>query len=221
MQRPKLCIFDMDGLLIDSEPQPLEAHRLAAEEFNIPLTREQYLTLIGRNVQGSDRQLLSFFPELDVNRYRARMNAIKTAINERDGIPLKPGVEAMLDYLEAEGIERVVATSTARTRAEQILSEHGILHRFAGLACGDEVRHSKPHPEIFLKALAITGAEANHALVFEDSYQGLQAATRAGIPAIMIPDLLPPSPHYPATHTVADLHEAIDYLKELGRASEN
>lgn len=215
MNLPQQCIFDMDGLLIDSETQPLEAHRLTAEEFGLALTRDQYLKTIGMNIMGSDQYLQELFPELDVQRFRTRMTVLKDELNESLGIPLKPGVLEILDYLESKGIAKTVATSTHRSRAERVLTHHDILRRFDGIVCGDDITHSKPHPEIMELSLAITGARPENALVFEDSYNGIQAANNAGIPVIMIPDLLPANPELYTTAVMADLFEAIEFLKQL------
>lgn len=221
MKLPELCIFDMDGLLLDSEIQPLEAHRLAAEEFGLPLTKDQYIKTIGMNVLGSDDYFTGLFPDLDITNFRERMTVIKEEINIRDGLPLKPGVLEMLQYLESRGIEKVVATSTSRERAERMLRGHSILRRFKGIVCGDDITHSKPHPEIMELALAIAGTAPEHALVFEDSYNGIMAANAAGIPVIMIPDLLPADPQYNTLAVLENLHDAVQYLKRLEQTSDD
>ena len=218
MKLPELCIFDMDGLLLDSETQPLEAHRLAAEEFGLPLTRDQYIKTIGMNTSGSEDYFTGLFPDLDITTFRERMTVIKEEINMRDGLPLKPGVLEILRYLENQGIEKVVATSTSRERAERMLHGQNILRRFKGIVCGDDITHSKPHPEIMELALAITGTAPENALVFEDSYNGIMAANAAGTPVIMIPDLLPADPQYNTLAVLDDLHEAVEYLKRLEQA---
>ena len=95
-----------------------------------------------------------------------------------------------MKFLEENDVKKVVATSTARKKAEFMLENAGILDRFDFLVCGDEVKKGKPNPEIFLKAAEIAGVDPKNCMVLEDSHNGLRAANSAGMLPVMIPDLL-------------------------------
>ena len=115
------------------------------------------------------------------------------AIVEREGIAIKPGLLELLDWLDAQGIPKAVATSTRRDRAQAKLQQTALLSRFTALVGGDEIATGKPAPDIFLVAAARLGEAAADCLVLEDSEPGVRAALAAGMTPIMVPDLHPPS----------------------------
>jgi HAD superfamily hydrolase (TIGR01509 family) len=106
------------------------------------------------------------------------------------GVPIKEGLFELLECLEGLGIKKVVATSTARDRAEWLLSTAGVLKRFDTIICGDEITKGKPEPEIFLKACEKMNVDPKDAVVLEDSEPGLLAASRGKIKCILVPDLV-------------------------------
>jgi HAD superfamily hydrolase (TIGR01509 family) len=139
------------------------------------------------------------------------------AIIEREGLRLKAGLVDLLDWLEANGIAKAVATSTRHARARSKLETTGLFARFAALVGGDEVERGKPAPDIFLAALARIECAPGDSLVLEDSEAGLVAAAHAGIPAIAIPDLAAP-PELVLGHpplVMRSLHEVRDHLATL------
>lgn len=208
----ELVIFDMDGLLIDSEQVAARAQLQAARMLELDFTLEDYKKLIGVNYRKGVEILSELWETPTVKRFLDTSETIENDIVETEGIPLKDGVFELLDFLDEYDIPRVVATSTARPRAEERLSNVGILPRINGLVCGNEVEHAKPHPEIFLRSLGET--KGDNAVIFEDSHNGLRAGIAAGIPVLYVPDMLPPPQDLTPEAVLASLFEAIPYLKQ-------
>jgi HAD superfamily hydrolase (TIGR01509 family) len=109
----------------------------------------------------------------------------------QEGVPVKEGVKELLDLLEDFGIRRCIATSSRKTRSEDILSRIGLLREFEFLLSGEEITHSKPHPEIFELAMARMGIPSTSTMIVEDSKNGILAAKASGAISVLIPDLLP------------------------------
>ncbi|MDQ8022984.1 MAG: HAD family phosphatase [Moraxellaceae bacterium] len=193
--RPRAVIFDMDGLLLDSERVSLELFAQAATSLQIPWTHEVGLSMVGLNSRDSNQLLTAAFgADYPVESLRERFGELYEAAIVAGLIPLKPHVTSLLDQLERLGIPRAVATSTRRTRAEAKLLRAGIRERFMALACGDEVVRGKPHPDIFELAARHLGVEGRDCLVLEDSNAGVRGAVAASMQVVMVPDLLKPDP---------------------------
>lgn len=135
---------------------------------------------------------------------------------EEDGIPLKPGLQALLTYLKKEDYQIVVATSSLKMRALHILKKHQLENCFDDFTFGYEVTRNKPFPDIFLKACEKMSVKPSEALVLEDSEAGIQAAYDAHIPVICIPDMKQPSSAY-AKKTAAILPSLADVIAYLER----
>jgi HAD superfamily hydrolase (TIGR01509 family) len=198
---PEAVIFDMDGLMLDTEAPALRAWEQAARavgcEFDLGLCRQ----MIGRSFVDCVALIRarhgSGYPVDQLTRaWATGYDAIVAA----EGIALKPGLDEILDLLEERGIVRAVATSTRHERARAKLDAAGLLHRFAALVGGDEVAHGKPAPDIFIMAAGRLGIAARDCLVLEDSEPGMLAAAAAGMLPVMVPDLHPPSADLLAQH---------------------
>jgi HAD superfamily hydrolase (TIGR01509 family) len=191
---PEAVIFDMDGLMLDTEPLAVRAWDEAALAAGVAFDAALAHRMIGRNFHDCTALLRSESPDgYPVDAVLSRWHGAYDAIVERDGLALKAGVFELLDCLDAWGIPRAVATSTRRDRATSKLVRTALLPRFGALVGGDEVDRGKPAPDIYLEAARRLGAHAPSCLVLEDSDAGVRGALAAGMTPIMVPDLLPPA----------------------------
>jgi len=219
-RRPRAVIFDMDGLMLDTERLALAAWREAAAALGVPYDADVAQRMIGRNQADAAAIVLAHYgARFPVQAVMDRSAIVYEAIVEREGIALKPGLTALLDWLAAEGIDAAVATSTRRARALAKLRRTGLLPRFAAIVGGDEVGRGKPAPDIFLAAAERIAQAPAACVVLEDSEPGLHGAHAAGIAPIMVPDLHPPSAALLALRplVLASLHRVRDHLASLPR----
>jgi HAD superfamily hydrolase (TIGR01509 family) len=183
----------MDGVILDTEPSSLEGWRYAAAAQGYDLNREVFNSIVGTNVDEARERLLRFFGsgfDYDASRV-ARSDYIRKR-RETHGVQLKKGIIELLDRLDALKIPRCVATSTNKGRAYEQLNDAGIAELFDAIIGGDDVTHSKPHPEIYLLAAAEMGVPPEDCFAVEDSRNGVESAYRAGTKVILIPDLQEP-----------------------------
>ncbi len=183
------AIFDMDGLLLDSERVIMQAWLAAAREQRLPLSEPDFLLVVGRGAQESTAmlsQLLGGPGSFQLVRDRAR-----ATLAAQPGVvfPLKPGALQVLEMLRARGVPCAVASSTGVDEVRRRLAKVGVLDYFQALAGGDEVSHSKPDPAVYLLAAARLGVPAAQCLAFEDSDHGARAAHQAGLQVVVVPDL--------------------------------
>ncbi|WP_026258680.1 HAD family hydrolase [Uliginosibacterium gangwonense] len=194
LPRPQAVIFDMDGLLLDSERIALAHFAQAAHDIGAPWSEEIGLRMVGLTPQDSDAMLCTTYgDDYPVDALRDRFGELyEQAI--LNGIPLKPFVRELIERLRLMEIPCAVATSTHRKRAEAKLARSQLLANFKALACGDEVIRGKPAPDIFEVAAARLGVAPNTCLALEDSNAGVRAAISANMTVVMVPDMLRPDP---------------------------
>lgn len=212
----ELVIFDVDGLMIDTESVWKNAFDKAGDKYGISnLGDTLFPSLIGKRLEDEqvllDRLLPSDIQDKLLNEWR--QIGLSSLANK---VPVKPGLYEMLDFLEQHHIKMAVATTTRRDLTEQRLKKIGVYDRFEYVLCGDEVTNRKPDPEIYLSVLKRMDTDARNALVLEDSVVGVEAAYRAGIDCIQVPDLIAPTEvqKEQTICIVKDLMEARDYIKE-------
>lgn len=185
-------LFDMDGLMFDTERLAHRAWSQAMAEFGQPAPFELFLRCVGTSEAGTNAILNEALgAEFDVEALRERERAIGRAIVTAEGLPLKPGLNELLDALDAWQMPRAVASSSHRAAIERNLNHVGLTGRFHTLTGGDEVAHGKPAPDVFLLAAQRLGVAPEHCLVLEDSENGVRAAVAAGCTVINVPDLKP------------------------------
>ena len=189
---PRAIIFDMDGLMIDSEVIYQMAWRRAMGEFEREMPDEVFRRFLGRTSPDSRALLAEIYgPQFDVGGFLGRCSMIAEEHIVTHGIPHKAGLGELLDSLERNGTPKAVATSTRREWALRSLGP--LATRFEILTTGDEVTRGKPAPDIFLLCAARLKAAPHECLVLEDSEAGIRAAHAAGMRAIMVPDLVEPT----------------------------
>lgn len=188
-------IFDMDGVLIDTERHLFDCWRQAAGEYGYTLTKEQLLgirSLAAEFAVPHFRKLMG--GEFDYAAVRNRRKELMGAYIAEHGIDKKPCVDELLDYLHANGYKTAVATATDPERAKQYLSSVGIYGKFDQVVCAAAVAHGKPMPDVYLYACEQIGEQPEHCLAIEDSDNGALSAHRAGCQVVMVPDLAGPLP---------------------------
>ena len=218
VRRPRAVIFDMDGLMLDTEPLAARAWTDAAIACGIAFDEQVAMRLVGRTFVDCRTLILAHHGTgYPVDTLMAAWHGAYDGIVEREGIVLKPGLVELLDWLEDKAIPKAVATSTRHARARAKLERTALFPRFAALVGGDEVAQGKPAPDIFIAVAARLRCAPADALVLEDSEPGLVAAARAGIPAIAIPDLnaAPRSVEGHEPLVMPSLHEVLGYLSAL------
>lgn len=210
-------IFDMDGLMFDTERLSIVYWKEALAEQGFVMTDAQASRIRGRNEEAI-RQVEEemYGPELDYSRALAAQRARMDRVDAAGLLRVKPGLPQLLDWLKEQNIPRAVASSSRRASVEGHLRTAGILHTFSAVVTGDQVTRSKPDPEIFLKAAAALGAPPARCLVLEDSPNGVRAGAAGGFVTVMVPDMDPPTPELAALYTACakDLCEVLAWLRE-------
>jgi HAD superfamily hydrolase (TIGR01509 family) len=211
-------ILDMDGTMLDTEPLYKAAWQRAAADLGCTLDDAFYLRLVGRSITDGENALArrfgASFPLAD---FRLHWAALWRTRVEADGIPTKAGLLELLTWIDDHRLPIAVATSSDRDYAAFSLGRAGLGGRFATIVTGDEVDHGKPAPDIYLEAARRLGVDPAHAIAIEDSDAGTLAASRAGMPVLLIPDLKAPSAEATAAacRVLGSLFEARGYLATL------
>lgn len=208
-------IFDMDGLMIDSERVTFEGYQHVLKKDNLTMSEETYKTLLGKTVKAVYELFANDYGEqYDVDQVIKEVHQYIADRFENDGVPLKKGLLELLKYLKENNYKTIVATSSHRSRVDLILKQAKITEYFDDSICGDEVTHGKPDPEVFLKACQKLNVSPDKALVLEDSESGINAAYNAKIKVIGIPDMKYPDEKYvQMTYSIMnDLLEVRDFL---------
>lgn len=187
-------LFDMDGLVLDTEILYSRFWREACGAFGFNMSYQQSLKMRALNRQAGAEMLQSFFgPEVDYTAVRQERIRRMDAFVASEGVKTKPGIPELLDILRERGIATAIASSSPTERIEAYLKSVGLLDRFDKLCSGYQVAHGKPEPDIFLYGAESLGVPPENCLALEDSYAGLLSAYRAGCLPVMIPDLDAPS----------------------------
>ena len=187
-------VFDMDGILIDSEPLFRMAAQRAAQDMGRILNDETFAEWMGLAPPAVETAVRKFMGEaFDFEEFRDRFRAVWIDHTERHGVPAQPGMAELLTQLTARNIPFGVATSTQRDQALRSLELAGLATHITTLVGGDEVERGKPEPEIFERAASALGLEPRRCVAIEDSAVGVRSAASARMMTIMVPDLHPPS----------------------------
>jgi HAD superfamily hydrolase (TIGR01509 family) len=216
--RIRAVIFDIDGLMIDSERISQRSWGQVMADAGYPLSEEVYLQMIGRT-EKDVRYILQrvYGEEFPFDEMYHRREERFNQIIAREGMPVKPGLITLLDFIDAKGMKKAVASSTYCRLAEMKLIAAGIRERFSVLVTGDEVAHGKPAPDLFLAAAARIETPPAECLVLEDSEAGLQAAHAAGMAPVWVPDMQPVAESVVglAFRQVKSLDEVVGVLEEV------
>ncbi|MGO4153287.1 HAD family hydrolase [Cupriavidus sp. YAF13] len=211
------AIFDMDGLLIDSERAIMQAWIGAAREIGITLAASDYVQVIGKAKPESDAFLVSLLgDEHAFRQVQVMAGAQLHAPAAGPRFPLKPGAKELLSALRAAGIPCAVASSSRVEEIKDRLGRVGVLDFFSSVSGGDEVRRGKPDPALYQLAAERLGVAPQACLAFEDSENGATAASRSGAQVVVVPDIKPPSAVVTgfSFRILGTLHEAIPFVPQ-------
>ena len=214
--RPEAVIFDMDGLIIDSEIVYRTAWQQSAADLGYRMSDELYLNFAGRRAVECEATLFEIYGnQFPLHDFLKRSDQLYQEHVKKYGISTKPGLCELLHLLDTRHLPRAIATSTGRVKALHCLGR--LVNRFTLIVTGDDVTQGKPAPEIFLLTVARLQLTPPQCLVLEDADAGVQAAHAAGIPVIMVPDLHRPPAQVAAKATCvcSSLHEVKDLLIAL------
>ena len=208
-------LFDMDGLLIDTEAVYIEAYGAAARAMGVEISLAFCHSMIGVPSRECEAMIRDHFgPDFRVDRFDGHFNEHARRLLDAH-VPVKPGAKEILDYLAGRSLPLAIATSSSVRTVQRHLGSAGLLGHFTAIATRYDVEHGKPHPDVYLEAARRLGVAPERCIAFEDSNVGLTAAHAAGTMAIMVPDIVPPSPEVLAKclKVVPDLHAALRLLQ--------
>ena len=209
-------IFDMDGLMFDTERLATVLRNQVGDELRIDMTEEFLDSFRGQNPTAIRNAFLQRVGrEFDFDGCMGRKDELQHRYIEEKGVPLKEGLPELLEYLKGQDIRMAVATSTQQSLAEKMLKIAGVYEYFDAVAYGNKVKRSKPFPNIFQKAAEDLGVPMRECLVLEDSISGVQAGKAAGGYIIHIPDVVvvPEEVKDGITAELRSLRDVIDWIE--------
>ncbi|MFC3076705.1 HAD family hydrolase [Phenylobacterium terrae] len=217
--RPSAVVFDMDGLLFDTEALWQEALLSTAAECGLEIPSEVYDKSIGvRRSQCRGLFTSHFGEDFPFDDFHTDWRRHFWLIAETK-VALRPGVPELLDLLDRLTLPRAIATSSSRATVERHLAVHGLTERFHTIVCRGDYEQGKPAPDPFLKAAERLGVEPRLCLALEDSHIGVRSASASGMMTVMVPDLLEPTEDICTLcdFVARDLHEVCDLVVGCGQ----
>jgi beta-phosphoglucomutase-like phosphatase (HAD superfamily) len=213
-RKVKAVVFDMDGLLVDTETVIYRAMQHASSGIGGDLPFTTFQRMVGLQDAESDAIVVDHFgPGFDLVEWS---KAVRAHAHEQmaGGVALKSGVVEILDYLAAVGLPCAIATSSGMASVQRNLGPGNLVDRFSALITKEAHSRSKPHPEPYLKAAEALGVAPADCLALEDSHNGVRSASSAGMMTIMVPDMLDPTEemHTLCVRIASDLHEVRELL---------
>ena len=211
-------VFDMDGVIFDTERLVIEFWKEVAKKHNIPNIEHTCIQCLGTNrVRTREIFLENYGADFPFDPYRAEVTELFNTHYKGVPLPTKPGIRDLLSSLQEQDINVGLASSTAQHLVRDEIGTAGLLPYFQTLVCGDMVEHSKPAPDIFLKACEILNADPTKSIAIEDSFNGIRSAHCAGMTPIMVPDQVQPTDEIRtlAFHVMPSLLDVLNWLKTL------
>ena len=208
-------VFDMDGVIFDSERAVMNCWLELAQKYNIKDIEKPYFACVGTTMTRTREIMLETYGEdFPYDEYARKSSLMYHEKYDGGKLPMKPGVMELLSYLKEKGKKIALASSTRRETVTNQLRWAGIIDYFDVIICGDMVARSKPAPDIFLKACQELGVSPENTYAIEDSYNGIRAAHAGQLRPIMVPDLLEANDEMRGmAECVCDnLNDVIDYL---------
>ena len=204
-------LFDMDGLVLDTEKLYSRFWMEACHFYGYPMTYEQSLEMRAANSRLGAENLHRFFgPDIDYVTIRNKRIELMDAFIAENGVEPKPGIFELLDALEARGIPAAITSSSPADRIRDHLESLGIYHRFTAICSGYDVPCGKPAPDIYLHGAASLGLPPEECLALEDAPLGILSAFRANCIPVMVPDQ-----DQPDAQTQSMLYAKADTLSDI------
>lgn len=192
MKNVKAVVFDMDGVIFDSERGCLNVWKEIAEEHGLENMEEVFKRCIGTTVVATSEILRDAYgKDFDVSRFQKKASVMFHERFDDGRLPVLKGARELLIYLSEQKYIIGLASSTREATVKQQLTDAGLIGYFDYITCGDMLKVSKPEPDIYLLACKNLGVDPKEAIAIEDSYNGIRSAYRAGMIPFMVPDLIP------------------------------
>lgn len=217
-QTIKGVIFDMDGLMLDTEKLLTRFWCEAAAFYGFDMQKQHVLGIRSLAAKYAQPHLQSIFgKDFDYYAVRAKRIELMNAYIAQNGIEKKQGLDELLESLSQRGLKLAVATATDRRRTDMYLTKAGVLHYFDELVTGDTISNGKPKPDIYIAAAKALGLPCENCLALEDSPNGIRSAYDAGCKPVMIPDLSLPDEQtkpllYGCFGSLSELNDKLDVL---------
>lgn len=214
----KLCVFDLDGLLIDTETVYVNTAKWCCELYGYEVPEDLLYEIMGKTETAIRQMFLDRLGnDFPYDEFIEKRVSLRLPYLEKHPVQRKKGLEELFQYLEKNNIKKSLATSSEESRASFYLNQTNLIDRFDYKCFGNNIINSKPHPEIYLKAIEPFNLEKEEILAFEDSNNGILSAYNAGLKVVHIPDLaiVTKETKEKAYVTLNDLSEAIDVIKAL------
>jgi len=210
-RRPAAVICDMDGLLVDSERLERRVWQAAAADHGVELSDARFGTFVGRGADECERMLAGYYgAAFDVAAFRATCHRRMRALVDAEGVALRPGAREWLGFIAGLGIPLALATSSGPALVRERLG--ALLPAFAAVVTRADVARGKPHPDLYLEAATRLGVGPADCLAVEDSPTGALAAMAAGMPVVLVPDLVPAPPD--VTALAAGVYDSLDAVRD-------
>lgn len=190
----KGAVFDMDGLMFDTERLVYETWQMMMDELGFEYSLDIFKNTIGLRTDMAENYYNSLYGDgFCYSALKKKSREIFLKRISKEGVPVKKGLFELLEFLKSNNIKIAVATSTSAQTAHNVIKAAGVYDYFDVFTCGDDVQNSKPHPEIFLTASQKLGIFPEYCVALEDSINGIKAAHAAKMTTIMVPDYLQPT----------------------------
>ncbi|MEE0913298.1 MAG: HAD family phosphatase [Ruminococcus sp.] len=214
----KGAVFDMDGLMFDSERLVYENWQKIMDEEGYDYNLDIFKKTIGLRTDEAEQYYISLYGEnFDYAPLKQRSRELFFSRIATEGVPIKKGLFELLDFLKENNIKIALATSTSTDSATKMIKTAGVYDYFDALVCGDDVTNGKPHPEVFLKAAEKLGLKPVDCIAYEDSINGIKSAHSAEMTTVMVPDYLQPTDEIkPMIDCLCDdLLQSVEFVKRI------